>query len=100
EGLNLRSNGFTYRQIARAQKVQVATAHDRVQRAIRRERELAPETPEEVRELELIKLDRMERALMPAAATGDPSAVRLVLRIIDTRQRLMKAAAKEEADFA
>src|SRR5262249_16788628 len=90
-----RSTGMTYRQIAKVQKVHVATAFARVQRAIERQKQAAPETLAEARVLLEMKLDRMERAIMPRAAMGDHAAIRLVLRSNELRLRWMKEEGKQ-----
>jgi hypothetical protein len=53
---------------------------------------------EDVRDLEFEKLRIAERALMPQVAEGDQNAIRLLLRIIDTRKRYLKDLPYKNAD--
>ncbi|MEU4228278.1 hypothetical protein AB0F17_28625 [Nonomuraea sp. NPDC026600] len=46
-------------------------------------------TATETRELELIRLDRLQAALWPDAMTGDTTAARTILRVMDRRARLL-----------
>ena len=88
--LELRACGHTYRAIAERLGVSVGMAHRRVKRAMARQRIEQQEALEDVRDLELVKLGHMERALMPDAADGDREAIRLVLQVMRFRRQWLK----------
>jgi hypothetical protein len=48
------------------------------------------ESAEVLRETELLRLDRMQRGLWPAASAGDTRSADTVLRIIDKRMQLLR----------
>jgi len=103
QALRLRTLGLTYREIARQLNVHVSTAYDRVMRGLRALRHLQHEAPGDVRHIELLKLAQLERRVMSEAVTGDHGAIRLLLRIMDSRKRYLAAclpttSSKEELD--
>lgn len=61
EACRLRSRGLSYRKIAAELGTDVATAHEAVQRALRA---VVQEAAEDVRAIELDRLDRMHREVM------------------------------------
>jgi hypothetical protein len=98
----LRSRGFSYRQIARAMKVGVMTAHDLVMDAISAVvQEMPPERIEMERALQLDRLDALQPAIYRRAVRGDPVAINLVLRLMGMRDRLIgpqPAGGRDRAD--
>lgn len=54
----------------------------------------AAQTPDEQREVDLMRLDRLQASVWPAAITGDLRAIDTVTRIIATRARLLRADAE------
>lgn len=85
--LNLRLAGATWAEIAQAMGYAgPSSAYYTYQKAA--ERMIRPKL-EEYRDLELDRLDRLQRGLWKKAAGGDPRAVDSVLRIIDRRAKLL-----------
>jgi hypothetical protein len=82
--LELRRAGATFEEIARAVGYKNHSgASEAYKRAIRRA--FAKAGVDEMRELELDRLDRLTRAVWPKALTGDLSAVDRVLKIMHQR---------------
>ena len=101
--LRLRTLGLTYREIAIQLQVPVSTAYGRVMRGLRDLRHRQHEAPNDVRHIELLKLAHLERRVMAEAVSGDHAAIRLLLRIMDSRKRylatcLPSTSSKEELD--
>jgi len=88
--IRLRIEGKTFREIGAAMDVDAAMAHRRVKRAMMRRRCEMEDRMEDIRDLEFEKLRVAERALMPQVAEGDQGAIRLLVRIIETRRRYLK----------
>ena len=86
DALALRTEGLEYRQIAEAQGVAPSTAHRRVMRALRRQRVRQAELREDVRDIDLLKLARLEQAFWPAAMAGDLKAAQFIYRVINGRR--------------
>lgn len=85
--LEMRKVGATYEEIQRALGYKsVCSAWKAVQSALR---SMIKEPAEEVRKLELARLDRMFRAYWPKVIQGDIQAGNLVLKIADRRARLL-----------
>jgi len=98
ESLELRKAGLTYRQIGERLGITEQGAHAAVMRALRRLNERITEAAEEVRRLELERLDRLLLALWPQAAKGNQGAVDRVLRIMERRARLLGLDAPKGVD--
>jgi hypothetical protein len=54
-----------------------------------RARETVAEKAEQIRELELKRLDRFQRSLQPAANKGDAKAVLAILKVMERRAKLL-----------
>lgn len=86
EALRLRTAGLTYRQIATALGVDVATAHRRTQRAL----EAIPfDAVDEHRQLEAERLDSLTQAIWQSAMSGNLKAIDTALRVMERRARLL-----------
>jgi hypothetical protein len=96
--IRLRTEGYTFREIGERMGVDASMAHRRTKRAMMRRRCEMEDRMEDVRDLEFEKLRIAERALMPQVAEGDQNAIRLLLRIIDTRKRYLKDLPYKNAD--
>lgn len=81
----LKASGATYRQIADALDVDVATAHRTVIRALSAERH---DAVDDMRRVEADRLDRLQRAVWLDATNGSPAAIDRVLKIMERRARL------------
>jgi hypothetical protein len=87
DALNLRLAGASYRDIAKALGYAEGNPGN-VYKMIQSELNAVVREPaKELREMELRRLDQMQQGLWPEARTGDPEAVRTVLRIMEQRAR-------------
>ena len=98
QALELRRAGANYRAIAKALSCSVAMAHKYVARAMRRLISKCEEQAEEVRTLELDRLDAMLMGLWPNATKGNPQAVAQVLRIMERRATMLGLDAQKGQD--
>lgn len=90
QALELRKQGKSYRAIATACGVDVATAWDDIQAEMGELRKLAGAAAEEARELELQRLDRWQEKLEGAGLkSGDHRAVMAAVRISERRAKLL-----------
>lgn len=86
--LELRRAGATYEECARATGYATAQgAYLAYQRALKRT--LVEAGADEMRELELDRLDRMQRAIWGRVVQGDDKAIMTALRILDRRARYL-----------
>lgn len=87
QALDLRKTGASYPQIARALGYKSPSgAFQAVNAALER---VVREPAEEVRALELERLDRLQFAAWPAASQGDVKAIDAILRIMKRRAELL-----------
>ncbi len=102
--IGLRRNGATYEQIAEALDIAVGTARNYVKDALESIEKDVAETAEEVRELELQRLDHMLRILAQkvesAAAEDDYRPMQMQLRIQERRARLLGLDAPAKHDHS
>ena len=98
EAFRLRSEGMTFREIANVMGVDPSMAHRRVKRQLSRQKRNLSDRQEEVREIELEKLRWIEQALLPDAKSGDYTAIKIVLRIMDMRRKYLKDIPPERAE--
>ena len=99
EAFRLRASGMTYRQIGEKMGVDQSMAHRRVKRQMMRQKMYLNEKLEEARDFELDKLRQMEQAILPDATSGDHSAIKLVLRIMEMRRKYLKDIPLERGDL-
>lgn len=86
--IELRRAGATFDDIARAVGYKEPSgAHAAYKRALKRT--LTDAGTEELREQELDRLDRMQRAVWPKVMQGDVQAITAALRLMDRRARLL-----------
>lgn len=85
--LDLRISGMNYRNIAQQLDISESGAYKAVIRALKRLNEQIMERADEVRRMELDRLDKMLRGLWPAALKGNQGAVDRVVKIMDRRAR-------------
>ncbi len=99
KALDLRRAGMTYDIIAKTLGwADPSVAHKAVQRALKRA--LHESGSEELREVELSRLDRLQAALWPKALEGNLGAADRILRIAERRARLLglDAPVKQEVE--
>lgn len=95
--LELRKAGATYDQIAQqVGYTNRGSAHRAVMAALK---EITAEPAQEVRQLELERLDAMLLGLWPAARKGNQGAVDRVLRIMERRAKLLGLDSPVKADI-
>jgi hypothetical protein len=87
--VELRTQGRTYQQIADELGVSVGGAHVAVTRYLEETRAISREGAEEIRRLELDRLDRILSTIGPQAEGGDLAAVDRVLRLQERRAHLL-----------
>ena len=98
QALELRMAGATYAKIAEALGISVAGAHGAVMRALKRLNEKVTEDAEEMRRLELERLDSLMLTLWPQAKRGNQGAIDRILRIMKRRAELLGLDAPARTD--
>jgi len=98
DALELRTRGFTYEAIGEALGMSLSGAADAVRRALQALKSETAEKAEEVRDLELRRLDKMLRIAEAAADQGELGAIDRILRIQERRSKYLglDAPAKTE----
>ena len=99
DALDLRTKGFTYDRIAEALGMSTSGAADSVRRALQALKTETAEKAEEVRDLELRRLDRMLQIAEAAADSGDLAAIDRVLRIQERRSKYLGLDAPAKAEI-
>jgi len=89
KALDLRIAGATYERIASALGISKSAAHKAVARGMNSIRANNESTAQELRDLEVARLDRMLVGLWNGARNGDAQAVDRVLRIMERRAKLL-----------
>lgn len=97
--LQYRLAGASYRKIAKELQVSVETAWSDVQAELRALRDIAVQDAEELRELELQRLDEWTLHLTAKAREGDPRAIQTLVRIQERRARLTGIDAPERREL-
>lgn len=87
--MELRRDGWSFREIAFILGVTVSTAYAYVQAELSFLRRKTEEDTLAVRDIELQRLDRMYLNLQPGIEAGDPLAINAALRIADRRSALL-----------
>lgn len=99
DALAMRTRGCTYDQISTALGISRQGAADCVKRALAALKADTEEKAEEVRDLELRRLDRMLQIAEAAAESGDISAIDRVLRIQERRSKYLGLDAPARAEI-
>jgi len=108
--LEQRKGGSTYREIAKAtinkygasalpKNYDERYAHDDVMAELKRLHESNKETAQDILDLELIRLDRMQTAIWGDVLHGDEKAIDRVLRIMQRRADLLGLDAPKNVDI-
>jgi len=85
--LELRRSGSTFDSIARTLGYAGPQgAHEAFKRALRR---TLQQPADEIRQMEIDRLDRLQRATWQTALTGNPKAILVILKIMDRRAKLL-----------
>jgi DNA-binding CsgD family transcriptional regulator len=99
KALALRRAGCSYQQIADQLGCDIAVAHHTVTRAFRDYRTALGEAAEEVRELELQRLDDLYRRENKKSAEGSSMATQMCLKIMERRARMLGIDAPQKHDI-
>ncbi len=87
--LDLRRTGASYREIAALLQMSLGNAHRLVRRGLNRHLAKCGELADEIRTLELDRLDALQRSVWPQAEKGKVQAVDRILKIMERRARLL-----------
>lgn len=87
--LELRRAGCSYREIAQTMGLSISKVHRHVKRAYDRLLHQVEDAAEDVRAVELDRLDRLLRGIWQRAAGGDVRAIDRVLKIMERRAAIM-----------
>lgn len=104
--LTLRKAGATFREIAATMREEggvskgfnEATAFADYQHEMNRLNEANRESAEDVRRLEVLRLDRMLCALDDEVDRGDPTAINTAIRIMERRSKLLGLDAPDKSE--
>lgn len=94
--LELRLAGASYRDIAQALDISPATAMQDCKEALA---DIPMQQADEMRTVELSRLDRLQRAVWPKAIKGDLQAVDRAIKIIDRRAKLFGLDAPQQVQI-
>jgi len=85
KALELRMAGFSYPEIAGRLGISTGTAYNYVSGTLAKTKQEAAETAEQIRTLEVSRLDKMLAVLAPMAEQGDMQAIDRILKIQERR---------------
>ncbi len=94
EALRLRVGGADFPSIAKYLSVSLGSAYNYVTRGIAEMTEDAPEHADQIKQMELIRLDKMLLGVQKLAFAGDEKAIQTVLKIMDRRAKYLSLDAK------
>lgn len=100
QALELRKSGATFAQIGQALELSEARAHQLVKDELSRLRAVCAEEAENVRHLELERLDKMQLALSSKLKDGQPEAINSALRLMERRAKLLGLDAPKKVEVA
>lgn len=98
EALRLRASGMNYEEIGKAMGIPKGSAYRHVMKALASLRENVKEEADQVRVLELQRLDGLFKRAFEAVDSGDIRAIDQAIRCMDRRAKLMglDAATRQE----
>lgn len=99
QALDLRKRGLSFRAIATKLNISPQTAYTDVMKELGRLAKERDGKLEELRELELERLDMLIIALEPMARVGDPSAVNSFLKAMERRAKYLGLDAPEKHEY-
>jgi hypothetical protein len=98
--LDLRREGYTYRQIGDSLGVSHVTSYKDVQKAMGELAKVETERAEAIRRIELQRLDGMWRGLWDGATSGDPASIRAALGVMERRAKLLGLDAPSKTEHS
>jgi hypothetical protein len=99
EALNLRKSGATYDQIGKTLGITTQGAYKAIIRSLQRLNEKNSEGSDELRRLEVERLDRMLAAIWGQVLNGNQGAIDRALRIGERRAKLLGLDAPTKTDL-
>lgn len=99
QALDYRKAGYSYRDIGARLEVSHEQARRDVEAALAALVEDTKDSAEQLRQLELERLDMLTKALEPMAAVGNPGAVNSFLRVMERRAKLLGLDAPVKQDI-
>lgn len=96
----MRKSGHTYEQIADDLGINVSAAYRHVVLALQAIREKTNEAAEEVRTLEITRIDAMIGILWPRVTKGDYLAMDRVIKLMERRSKLLGLDAPTKSEAA
>lgn len=87
--LELRLRGLTFDRIGADMKISRQAAHQLVVRAMKDAREQVDQAADDLRAVEVSRLDALLAGLWPKALKGDPGSIDRVLKIAERRAKLL-----------
>ena len=97
--LSLRRSGFSIRAIATQLNISVGQAHKDIQDSLSALHAQTLELGASYRELELERIDRAIVALDPQVKKGDVASVNALIKLVDTRAKLLGLYAKTDVSL-
>ncbi|HEX3052699.1 MAG TPA: hypothetical protein VHP83_18715 [Aggregatilineaceae bacterium] len=98
KALDLRQSGLSYRKIAEQLEVDVATVFRDIKDSLAELKAVEETEAEELRIIEVARLDAILNAMYNKAINGDQGAVDRVLRIMERRAKLLGLDAPSKTD--
>lgn len=99
KALELRKRGLSYREIGKKLDVDHTTAYKDVMKELKRLARERDDSLDELRQLELERLDDLITALEPMARVGDPTAVNSYIKVMERRAKYLGLDAPEKRDL-
>jgi len=100
QALDFRKAGYSYRDIGARLEVSHEQARRDVEAALAALVADTKDSAEQLRQLELERLDMLTKALEPMAAVGNPGAVNSFLRVMERRAKLLGLDAPVKQDIS
>lgn len=99
KAIQLRVEGWSYREIADELKVSVSTAFGDVESVVERNKQEANENSEKARRIALHRIDVAVRGLMPKVKDGDARAAEVMAKLEERRAKLIGLDAPEKREL-
>lgn len=97
--LELRQSGWSFRAIGEKLDISHVQAWQDFQNALTELREVSNDKADDLRQLELERLDALTKALEPMAMVGNTNSINAYLRVMERRAKLLGLDAPEKKEF-